>query len=418
LSRFARVIVHNWPLKLAATGLAVLLYGGVVLSQNTQTFSGAIPVNKVGQPSGTVLLSPIPPVTLVRYFAPPDVNPVTSTFIATVDLSGVDPRAGTTSVAVTVRSVDPRINVLGSDPAFVSIRLERLTFKTVPVKVSLGPLPSGLDLGETTVEPRTATVSGPESAVVQVAAVRADVVIDSGGLDFDQDVPLIPVDGVGNAVRPIEVSPVSARVTIPVFTDRQSRSLPVTPVLTGTPAAGFEIAAVAVDPVVVTVEGDADQLAQLTNLDTQAVSVAGASANVSETVGLDLPTGVVPLRTDTVRVTVTLRQVTASRTFDAGLRLIGAKPGLSYSLSTDRVLLTIGGSTADLDRLTGATIVGDLDVSELAAGGSADVPVSVELPTGLTLVASSPATVTVDAAVPPSATPSASPGPSPSPSGG
>jgi YbbR domain-containing protein len=412
LSRFIGVIVHNWPLKLAATGLAVLLYGGVVLSQNTQTYTGAIPVDIVGKPPGTVLLSQPPPVTQVRYFAPPDVSPVTGTFIASVDLSGVDPKAGTTSVPVTVRSVDPRISVLGSEPAFVSIRLEEVTSKTVPVKVALGPLASGLDLGETAIEPSTVLVTGPESAVAEVTSVRADVAIDPDGLDFDADVPLIPVDGVGNAVRPIEVSPATARVTIPVFTDRQSRSLPVAPVVIGTPAAGFEIASITVDPSVVTVEGDADELASLTKLDTQAVSVAGASSDVSIPVGLNVPTGVVPLGTDTFVVTVALRPVTATRTFDSGIRLIGTGPGLTYALSTDRVLLTIGGSTADLDRLSGATILADLDVSGLLAGATADLPVTVALPTGLTLVTSSPPTVTVVVAAP------AASGASPAPSGG
>lgn len=409
MSRLIGIIVHNWPLKLAATGLAMLLYGGVVLSQNTQTYAGAIPVQVVGQPAGTVLLSPIPPVTLVRYFAPPDINPVNGTFVASVDLSGVDPLAGTTSVAVTVRSADPRINVLGSEPAFVSIRLERLRSKVVPVKVELGPLATGLDLGETTITPTTVIVSGAESVVAQVAWVRADVIIDPQGLDFDADVPLIPVDGVGTVVRPIEVSPPAARVTIPVFNDRQSRSLPVAPVVTGIPAAGFEIASIAVAPTVVTVEGDADQLAQLTKLDTEPVSVAGASSDVSVVVALEVPTGVVPLGSETVRVTVTMRAVTATRTFSAGLRLVGQQPGLTYALSTDRVLLTIGGSAGDLDRLTGATIFADLDVSTLTAGTSTAVPVTVGLPTGLTLVASSPPTITVTVAAPVSTGPSAIP---------
>ena len=153
-------------------------------------------------------------------------NPVTGTFIASIDLSDVDPLAGTTSVPVTVRSVDPRISVLGSDPAFVSVRLESLTSKTVPVKVVIGPLASGEDLGETSVEPANVLISGPKSAVDQVAAVRADVSIDPGGLNFDADVPLIPIDGAGSAVRPIEVTPATARVTIPVFTDKQSRAAP------------------------------------------------------------------------------------------------------------------------------------------------------------------------------------------------
>jgi len=412
LNRAARIIVHNWPLKLAATGLAVLLYGGVVLSQDTQTFSGAIPIDVAGQPDGTVLLSPIPPVTEVRYYAPPDVTPVTDTFVASVDLSGVDPQAGAASVAVTVRSIDPRITVISFVPAFLSVRLEEVTTKDVPVHVSIGPLASGLDLGETTVVPEHVKVSGPESAIAQVASVRADVVIDSGGLDFDQDVPLIAVDALGNAVRPIEVSPATARVTIPVFSDRDSRSVPVTPIVTGTPAAGFEIASITADPSVVTVEGDADQLVELNHADTLPVSLAGASSDISVVVSLDLPTGVVPLGPDAIRVTVTLRPVTATRSFSAGLQLVGTRPGLTYTPSTDRVLLTIGGSTADLDRLSGATIVAMLDVSDLIAGSSTPVPVTVDLPAGLTLVTSNPPTVSVEVVAP------ASIGSSPTPSGG
>lgn len=412
MNRVARLIVHNWPLKLAAMGLAMLLYGGVVLSQNTQTFNGAIPIDVKGQPEGTVLLSPVPPVTQVRYYAPPDVTPVTDTFVAQVDLSNVDPQAGVASVAVTVRAIDPRITVLSFVSAFVSIRLEDVTSKPVPVRVEIGPLASGLELGETTVVPETVKVSGPESVIAQVASVRADVVIDPGGLDFDQDVPLIAVDALGNAVRPIEVSPATARITIPVFTDRESRSVPVTPIVTGTPAAGFEIASVTVDPALVTVEGDADQLVELDHVDTLPVSLAGASSDVSVVVSLDLPTGVVPLGSDAIRVTVTLRPVTATRTFSAGLRLVGARPGVTYTPSTDRVLLTIGGSTADLDRLSGATIVAILNVADLVAGSPTNVPVTVDLPAGLTLVTSNPPTVSVEVVAP------ASVEASPAPSGG
>ena len=36
MRRIVGIIVHNWPLKLAAIGLATLMYGGLALSQNTQ----------------------------------------------------------------------------------------------------------------------------------------------------------------------------------------------------------------------------------------------------------------------------------------------------------------------------------------------------------------------------------------------
>ena len=53
MTRVLGVIVHNWPLKLAAVGLATLLYGGLVLSQSTQTLSGIVPVTVKVQPDDT-----------------------------------------------------------------------------------------------------------------------------------------------------------------------------------------------------------------------------------------------------------------------------------------------------------------------------------------------------------------------------
>jgi hypothetical protein len=109
--------------------------------------------------------------------------------------------------------------------------------------------------------------------------------------------------------------------------------------------------------------------------------------------------------------------VTATRNIDAGLDLIGETPGQRYELSADGVILTLGGSVADLDRLSGATIVGLLDVTDLEPGTS-DVPVTVDLPAGVALVAASPDTITVTITVPvPSPSASAVVVPSPSPGG-
>ena len=208
---------------------------------------------------------------------------------------------------------------------------------------------------------------------------------------------------------------------IPVFSDRQSRTLPVNPVITGTPAAGFEIESVVVEPQVVLVAGDADQLAQLARVDTDPIPMTGVSANVTVDVGLALPIGVVAVGDEAIRVSITIRPVTATRTFSAGLRLVGAQSDLTYALAIDRILVTIGGSTADLDRLVGATLVMDLDVAVLKAGVH-EVPVTANLPAGTTLVSASPASVKVtitDAAAsePPASTPPGSSTPSPSPSG-
>lgn len=414
MRRFLTRVVHNWPLKLAAIGLATLMYGGLVLSESTQTFNGDIPVVPKGQPADTFLLTVPPPVTVIRYFAPAGVPVTTSSFAASVDLASVDPAAGAVSVRIEVISPDARIRVLGYEPQFMSVQLDPIAQQTVSVQVERGVVPPGLDLGDTVVDPATVTVSGPQSVVRQVVAVRADVQIQPSGIDVDQDVQLVPIDGVGNAVRTVDVTPSTARVTIPVFSDRQTRSLPVNPVLSGVPAAGFEIASVTADPLVVLVEGDADQLAELVSVDTSPIPMNGVSANTTVQATLALPTGIVAVGSDGIRVSIKLRQVTETRTFSAGLRLVGTRRDLTYDVATDRVIVTIGGSTADLDRLVGSTLLVDLDVTGLGPG-TVDVPVSIDLPTGPALVAADPATVSVTITA--TATPPPSLGPSPTPAG-
>jgi YbbR domain-containing protein len=230
--------------------------------------------------------------------------------------------------------------------------------------------------------------------------------VDPSGIDVNRTVDLVPVDANGTTLDPVDVNPPSVQVKVAVFTDRRTKSLPVHPVVTGTPAAGFEVASIVVDPTVVSIQGDANDLAGLDRADTQPISVSGASSDVDTSVKLNLPNGVQALGTESVTVTIKLRPVTSTRTFEAGLVLVGASPDKDYSLSTDRVLVTIGGSIADLDRLSGASFVLTVDVTGLGDGSHKVVP-DANLTAGLALISISPSPVTVTIA-----TPVASPAPS------
>jgi YbbR domain-containing protein len=408
--RAVRFLVGNWPLKLAAVILAALLYGMLVVTQNERSINVSVPVSAVNQPPGVVLLSNLDSVTLVKFFAPQDSGPIDSgSFRATVDLSTVDPKAGRVSVPVHVEAVDSRVQVLEVRPSRINIDVDQLVSRSVPVVVDKGPLPSGLDVREPVVSSATATVKGPSSTVRRVDRAVARIQIDPSGIDFDRDVELIPVDALGEELTPVDVEPATVHVRVAVFTNRQTRSLPVTPNVTGTPAPGFEVTTIAVQPLVVTVEGDADQLAGLSNANTAPMSVDGATSDIATSVGLALPAGVLPIGGDSVRVTITIRQVTATRTFSAGIVLVGSRSDRVYTLSTDRVLVTLGGPIADLDGLQGRSF----DVQAAVGGlepGRHEVPVVAILPAGLDLVAASPPTVTVTVALPTaSATSSAAP---------
>jgi YbbR domain-containing protein len=407
--RLVGLVVHNWPLKLAAIVLATFLYAGFVVSQSFREFTGSVPITPENIPADARLATTLPAVTSIRYLSvsDPGAVPSTDSFRATVDLATVDPDAGPTTVPVNVESVDPRFQVVSAEPPVVQVTLDPVKTRFgIPVHVVTNPTPEGLDVRPAVVVPETVAVRGPGSVVDRVTEVQANVIIEPNGLDVDREVELVPVDALGDRLTPVDVNPPTAQVTIAVFSDLESRPLPVTPVLSGTPAAGYEVVGIAVDPLIVSVEGDADAILGLTEAPTAAVSVNGVTQTVVQEVGLDLPEGVQPAAgsDSTVRVTVTIQPLAGTRSFDAGIVPSGIQAGLDYRLSTTHAIALVGGPIADLDRLESAEFELMAPVGGLGPG-THEVTLTATLPVGLTLVSVEPAIVTV------TITPVASPSP-------
>jgi YbbR domain-containing protein len=420
MTRLLRIIVHNWPLKLAAVVLATLLYAGIVLSENVQTFPGSIPIQPFRQPANAVIVGNLPSVTNIRYVAPTDVagRLTRDGFRATIDLSTVNPTPDNPFVTVRVdlHYADDRVRILDYSPQVISVRLDPLSQKTVPIQVDHGPVPSGLQLGQPVLSASTATVSGPDSIVRLVAAARAEVLIQSTGINVDQDVPLVAVDALGNEQGPADLEPADVHVQIRVSGLTSTKSFPVTPVVTGTPAPGYTIDSIGVSPPVVTVAGDANAIGALSTIATNPISVAGATQDVAAAATLALPDGVTVVGDAQVQLSIHVTAATGTQTFSVGIRLAGARSDRAYALSTSQVTATLGGGEPALAAVNGAALVAVADVGSLGPGNHT-VRLSVRAPTGTTLVSLSPGTVVVTVAIPASPTPSAVPTPTPTPSG-
>jgi YbbR domain-containing protein len=240
--------------------------------------------------------------------------------------------------------------------------------------------------------------------------------IDASGLDFNDIVDLKAVDATGAAVTgQLQLNPRSVNVQIQIGSQLRTQTVPVSPVITGAPAAGYYISGINVTPAVVGVRGQADALAQLHGLAaTKAVSIAGATGDVSVQVGLDLPSEVQAPGVTTVSVVVHLQSPGSSRTVTVGVAPDGARSDRIYSLSAPSVSLTIGGATAALDAFDTSTLVAIVSVGNLDVGVHA-VQVSIALPPGIKALSVNPPTIQVTVTAPATPAPSLSPSPSPSP---
>jgi YbbR domain-containing protein len=183
-------------------------------------------------------------------------------------------------------------------------------------------------------------------------------------------------------------------VRIAVSVAGTTRTVPVVPVVQGTPAAGFAVAAVRVQPVSVMISGPRAVLEGVEQVMTEPLSVEGARDDVSEAVALALPEGVSVEGSASVRVTVTVSALTGSRTYVVGVVLSGTSDTLTYEPSIGSVLVTVTGTLAALNALDGAGLQASGSVAGLGEGAHS-VALSVAVPGGLTVSGISPPSITV-----------------------
>lgn len=308
MRRITDSLRRNWPLRLGAILLATVLYTGLVLGQNVRTWTGEVPIERIRQPSNVTLISEIPPVRMIRYRAPIDVLLSPNLFAASVDLSGISAISGAPPVAVpvTLVSLDQRVQIVDYEPRAVQVQLDPVAERIVPVTVALGTVPEGVTVGMPEVEPSAVTLRGAQTRVDSVSQIVARVSIDASGLSIDRDVDLVAVDGNGNPVPSVEIDPERVRVRVGVALELATRTLPVVPILTGAPGAGYRITAITVEPLIVTVSGEAATIGALEGAPTEAINVEGRTTDLEAIVNLDLPEGVSVNGTDQVRVVLTI----------------------------------------------------------------------------------------------------------------
>jgi YbbR domain-containing protein len=402
-------VVRNWPLKVGAISLSVILYVAMVVLQNTAAWPGSVAIDLVNQPAGSYLIDPkpIPAVSGIRYLAPADVPVSQSSFRATADLSKARVSESDSSlVRVQLVADDPRIQIIDYQPQQISVRLDPVVHKRVSVLVRTTTPPAGLEPGTPVLDTDTVDVYGASSIVRRVAYARAEVRIDESGLDINEDVDLVARDAADAVVADVTFDPRTVHVQIQVGSQLRSETVPVSPTIIGVPASGYFLESVEVQPLVISVQGQADALALLKGaVRTKPISVAGATRDITVNATLDLPKGVSAGATTSVAVTIRLISPSSTRSVAIGVVPDGARADRIYSLSTPNVIVTLSGATASLNAFDTSALTGRVDVSSLDIGVHT-VTISVFVPAGINVIVITPARITVTITTAPTPSPS------------
>lgn len=310
-----------------------------------------VPV-EVQNPPSAVLVQAEASTVQVVVSAPNDVWPQLKQdkFRAILDASKVTP--GGQELPVKIVSGDPRARIVSFDPDRITVRVDPLRTKSVPVEViHQGTVGFQYDLGTLKTTPTEVAVSGPQSRVDQVSAAVVELNLDGVTKTIDQPYKPIPESAGGANVDGVTVTPEQVLVELPVELKLGYKTLPVQVKLTGTVALGYQVVGITADPETVTLVGDPKTLNQLQVASTQLINVQDATSDREIQTDLALPGTVALATAQTIDVRVQIQAVDGTKTILVSPRVTNAAAGVVYAVTPGAVNVTLSGPIPVLSRV-------------------------------------------------------------------
>jgi YbbR domain-containing protein len=411
-------LLRNWHLKLSAVLLATVLYTGLVFSGSFSEADIQVRITQENASRDAYVLTGDLGFVTVEYRAANELSGtiVAESFQASVDLSAYDMERSPEpqQLPIDVGTDLDGVQIVDFDPKTVRVEIDSIEVRSVPVEVDMGDVPDGLRTSDPVLSDDQVEIRGPGSVVAQVDRAVAFVAIPASGIDFNEPVAVQPVDVRGQPVGigQVDVDPESVSVQIDVEPVETTATVPVRLDLDGTPAAGFALDALSVDPSFVTLRGVPEVLEGITEVVTEALSIDGVSEDQSFEAALELPDdvrlagGAEPV----VTVTASIVPSVSSRTFTVGVVCEGAGDNACLP-GVDQVSVTLSGPGEVLSTLTAGALTPVVDASGLAPGTYNLSPTLPALPEGVELLSINQATIPVTIVAPVEPTPAPTPAP-------
>ncbi len=359
----------------------------------TDPFEG-IPIKYTNIRDDLVLVGPATDQAALQVRAPTShlasqaVSP--SVLEATADLAGLG--EGVHNVDVKAQSLDKTALVVGCSPARVVVRLEERVRREFDVRAELvdpDSVPPGYATAPPTASPERATVVGPRSLVDQVTAVVARVWLRGSKQALENPVALVALDANGEAVGGVDITPTSVTVRVGVESLAEFRDVSVRAIVPGSPAPGYWVSNITVEPAAVTVQGRPEIIRQMASVvETAPVDVTGATTSFGRRVSLNLPEGVTVYSADTSARTVLVRvevtPIVGGKTVQPKVQWVGLRSGNVLHITPDTVDVILSGPMPELQALQIEDVRVEVSLFGMGPGRYRLVP-TVLLPDGSNL---------------------------------
>lgn len=318
---------------------------------------------------------------------------------ASIDVSDITDGAGEYALSPQVATGSYNVDAIGTEPATVRVLVDKVTTATVPVRVeTTGTAAEGSRPG--TPEPTTTkevTISGPEAELKEVAYAYGTISVDGKSSTFTGECGISLYNDAGEPITGTHVTCQTDTITVrvPIY---PVESVPLSVSLTDGETLKEDQVNVSINPPSVTLIGDQNTLAGITEINLGAIDLDDVRTGVPVEMEIPLPEGV---RLDsgqpsTAQVTISVKEQESVSTRKIQVTKFvptdTAQSQTPYSVSvlTDSVEIELRGSESALEQV---------DVNSLSIGLTFDsvslglgthkvkgIVAATGLPSGVTLV--------------------------------
>ena len=412
---FLRRVGKLFPTFVTALVLAAVVWIiAVTASDPTEDrlYPFSIPIEVVGQDSGLLITNDLPASISLQLSAPQSVwntlNNQQASVRAIADISGLD--AGTHVVEIQIQiSVNP-VKVINLNPNTVSITLENLASRSVPISlVTIGEPAVGYTADEPVLDIDEVTISGPASQVNLVQEIRATLDINQAYDNISRTLNLTALDANENAIKDVSITPERVNVEQAISQRYGYRNVVVTVLVEGQVADGYRLTNTAVFPPLITVfSADPQVVNDLPGyVNTVPVNLTGLQDDVDISLPINLPEGfsVVDEQT-TVLVRLSVAAIQSSLPLaNIPIEVIGLPPLLEARLAPETVTVILSGPLPILDQIDKEDIRIIIDMTDYEEGTYQLQPVVELVPDGLTVESIQPEVINIEVVPEPTPTP-------------
>lgn len=308
------------------------------------------------------------------------------------DLNAYVVKKGENRIPVQVKKRPGGITIVNSENLWVNITLDEIIQRSVSVKVVVeGKAKEGFYAEQPKIRTENVEITGSKEAVNSVNRVIARCSIKDASKDINVTVPLTAEDSSGNIVKNISVKPDSLQVIVPI---KNIKSVPVNVKTQGNLDNGGILKSVVSSPEKIEISGEESVLASIDSLDTEVVDLSKLGEADTVETKLVIPKGVTLINSNGIVKAKIDSDKGIQKTLSLDIKTINVGNNYNITMDTDKANVTISGLESTINNLKVEDLNCFVDLNNLIEG-QYDVPVTINLPNGVSKVSQQPISIKV-----------------------